>query len=178
MTACLRSFIFNSYTYIRVRTLTHLLTHTHSLTHSLTYLLTHTHTHTHSHTHTHTHSHTLTRTHTPSLLLSLTLTHVFSIVSLKGCGDLKFSQKRPSFGEIRGHHRILLLILILETSWKGFFGVVCLLFFFLTKSVFWFLKIIPKINGFHAKWAPEVSLRPFLHRLRVFWPQHMLSTHI
>ena len=177
MTACLRSFIFNSYTYIRVRTLTHLLTHTHSLTHSLTYLLTHSLTHTHSHTltltrthtlthslthtlshshtlthtHTHTHSHTLTRTHTPSLLLSLTLTHVFSIVSLKGCGDLKFSQKRPSFGEIRGHHRILLLILILETSWKGFFGVVCLLFFFLTKSVFWFLKIIPKINGFHAK---------------------------
>ena len=72
--------------------------------------------------------------------LALTLTLMFSIVSLKGCGDLKFSQKRPTFGEIRGHHRILLLILILEMSWRCFcsreVGVLFLSKLVKTQSVF------------------------------------------
>ena len=92
------------------------------------------------------HSHTLTRTHTPSLLLSLTLTLVFLTVSLRGCGDLKFSLKRLIFGEIRGHHPILLLILILETSYMVFFGVVGMFFFYFTKSAFWFLKNLQKLK--------------------------------
>ena len=102
--------------------------------HSTTLTLPHSHTRTLTFIFTLTLTLTLSRTHTLTLAhtfsLTLTLTLMFSIVRFEGCGDLKFSQKRRTFGEIWQHHPILLLILILEMSWMGFFVAKKLLFFF------------------------------------------------